>query len=100
MKAFKVVMCSCDGRRIGKVWNEEFYFDKAKAETALKQIVEDANNGELARKDSFCVRERKIAEKENKHWFRLYEQDEVEGIKGLCVWCYGQMVYLKEIELE
>lgn len=85
MKAYQVVKCSCDGGQIGKTWTQYFYFDKAKAEAKLKEIVDAAYEREKDRTSDWQ--------------FRIYKPGTVDGISGWCAWCYGDMVYVKEIEI-
>lgn len=98
-KAYKVVMCNCDGGKIGKIWAEWQFFDKNKAEGKLQELINEHNSKELARTDSFCIKERERAQEENKHWWRLYKPDVVEGIEGWCVWAYTCMLYLQETHI-
>lgn len=91
MIAYQIIRCSCDGGRIGKVWDQEFYYDKDRAERFLAATVEKHNQ-----RERLHAQQRHVSDL---NW-RLLTEAVVEGIQGYCSWCYGVMVYLAEIHIK
>ncbi len=73
MKAYQIILCCCDGGRIGKTWGEWLILDKNKAEAKLLSLVDEHNNKELTRTDKFCLEEREeLGRGYLQNWWRLY----------------------------
>ncbi len=87
MKAYEVIRCSCDGGHIGATFKQYFTQDQVKAENKLLEWVNSHNQ-----------REEELARRDWKD--RCYEPDRVDDISGWCVWIYGCMIYMKEIEID
>lgn len=88
IKAYQVVVCSCDGGRIGETYGQHFFIKKAKAEAKMLKLVNDHNEKEQQRGKYY------------RGPGQLYKQDSVDGVSGWCCWQYGSMIYLKEIKID
>lgn len=91
-EVYQVILCSCDGGRIGKTYNQWLYTKKRPAENKLTQLVKEHDEKELNRE---LVIKRGIKEGH----FRTYHKDKVENIDGYCCWCYAMMLYLQKVEV-
>jgi hypothetical protein len=77
----RVRTLSCDGRRIGKTRNEEFFFDVDDAMDHQKKLIQDSD------------------EKNPAHTFKE-EIEAIDGIFGFCNWQFGIMIAVDRIEVK
>ena len=83
MTLWRCKRLSCDGGRLGKVWQEWFFLSEGEAKNKLYQEVSDRNTVELDR-GSKC----------------RWKPDTVEGVEGYCNWQYGSMLICDRVEVE